>query len=305
MTSNFVESLTTAVNNQSEVVQSLQSGKAVEVTSIDVWENLIRFLAESKYHSIALRGAGSTNGMEKPEVDALLIEELIPRVNQLLKGGKKVCLLYDGDQDNLSQPDIGYVMGRLADYFGNSIDKVLLVTAQKRSWYYPANVGANLANARGIAYATYIFEDNAHPGEHNSFTQHQLLVSSNEYEQWYIGACGQISSQQLLDYNEKATANARKRATLFKVRQNDEMGDHLNHQLQKAIKSNDEITIRKIELKIAQREKIYGEFWNNDGDSTIHLEMYPNLDIHVVEKPTLSDEATLAARLLFQSIVYL
>lgn len=272
------------VSPKDVVTSCLESGNAIEDDGKKTWNKVVDQIISKDGRIIALRGAGSINGADPEESRRMLQEELIPLIEQLLAAGEQVTFLFDGDSDSPDKPDIGYFAGRLLDKFGNSQDKVLFVAAQKRSWYYPPKEGGNLTNANGADYLTYVFEDGRYPGDHNAFTQDTRLVSSGKYEQWYIGASGDIATSQLSDFNDKVPQGEKRSATLFRVHNNSALDSEINSKLEVAQAANDVAKVDKFTKQLAQRQNIYGSHWGNGGDSTLSVDKFPNLDISLVSK---------------------
>jgi hypothetical protein len=168
------------------------------------WEAQLNAMLEKCTNIIALRGAGSFNGISIKDAERILKTELIPRVQKYLDAKGKVAIIYDGDDDEPNYPDIGHIMGGLRDHFRDRVD---FFAVQTTSWYrYNEELPKMrpLHSANGNEYNTTLFPDKKFQGEHDHFSQNQRLAQSPKYEQWYIGACGQIASKQLADYSTKA-----------------------------------------------------------------------------------------------------
>lgn len=247
-----------------------------------VWDAKVEELDSNYKHIIALRGAGSVNGIDKAAADKLLEEEFIPRIRAQRESGP-VAVMFDGDPDSPDKPDIGYVMGRLKDEFAEEPEtEVAFLTAQKKSWYYPATPGGNLGNANGREYETYVFEDGQFPGDHNRFTQSERLVNADGYEQWYVGASGPIAQEQLHDYDSKVQQERKQKVVMFRAPLNEELAPGFDAKLAEAREKGDEGKIAKFEGAIQQREKQYGVHWDNEGNSTLKTEEFPHLDFEFV-----------------------
>lgn len=263
------------------ITRSLLTGKAMIDDGKATWNQLVDQLLAKKGKFIALRGAGSINGMDPAEIDHLLEQELIPRVQQSVDAGETVTIFYDGDTDSPEKPDIGHVAGRLLDVFGNNQKGVIFLAAQKRSWYYPSQEGGYLTNAHGQNFLTYVFEDGIYPGDHNEFTQDRRLVESDDYEQWYIGASGQIAESQLHDYNNKVPDDQKRRVTLFRIRNNPKLDDEIRTRLQDAQVESDLTKVEKFQGQLKQREHIYGVHWDNMGMPIVDRVQFPKLDLRL------------------------
>lgn len=169
----------------------------------EAWEKMVDYMLEESSHIIALHGAGSFNGISIADADRIVHRELIPRLNGYWIGHGRVSVIYDGDNDDPSYPDVGNIMGRLRDHF---LDRVDWYAVQVASWYkcrdeLPAL--RPLHSANGNEYRTIVFPDKTFVGDHDHFSQHPRLACSPTYEQWYVGACGLIASKQLADYSAK------------------------------------------------------------------------------------------------------
>lgn len=263
-------------------LEALPLREAVVDVDGSAWDKKIEEVIQKYEHIIALRGAGSWNGMDKNAAEEILENELIPRIKKDLESGS-VAIMYDGDDDSLEKPDIGYIMGRLRDAFANESDqKVLFLAAQKRSWYYPSEPGKNLANAHGRQYETFVFEDGKFPGEHSRFTQSETLVNAPGYEQWYIGASGQIASEQLGDFSSKVNEGKKRKAVVFRAPINEAIAGEIENKLETARGAGDEAKIQRFQMITEQRKNKYGAHWDNEGRSKIDTSKYPNLDFEFV-----------------------
>lgn len=87
---------------------SLSTGQAIFDDMKVSWGVLTQELLNRGGKVIALRGAGSGNGMEKEGADTVLSGYLIPYIEATLKL-MPVTILYDGDNDEFDEPDIGYI----------------------------------------------------------------------------------------------------------------------------------------------------------------------------------------------------
>jgi hypothetical protein len=245
------------------------------------WEKIQENIIAKYRHIVALRGAGSNNGIDREAAEGIINEQLIPRVASYIADGS-VALMFDGDSDDVDKPDIGFIMGRLRDAFDQEDeDKILFVAAQKMSWYYPHEERANLSNASGKEYNTVVFPDRVFPGDHNSFTQSEVLANVPGYEQWYIGASGPIASEQLEDMDTKIEEGRRK-VVMFPAPINADLSEEINSRLRLAQEARDEVKAQKLIDVIQQRQRKFGSHFDESGKLTIDRNKYPNLDFEVV-----------------------
>lgn len=262
--------------------ESLDSGKIIIDDNMVTWGKITELLLQVSSKIIALRGAGTWNGMDQEEVDQLLTLKLIPIIENASEHEGIVTILFDGDSDNPSKPDIGYIAGRLLQHFGNIDNKVIFIAAQKQGWYPKELNGENIKNAGGLQYITYIFPDKTYPGEHNSFTQSEQFANSEKYEQWYIGASGQIANEQLSDYNNKISGEKKGKVSLFRIRNNGVLDKELEQKIEAAKVDVNEKLISTLQSRIDQRKDVYGVHWDNDGNPNINPSDYPNLELTFV-----------------------
>lgn len=171
-----------------------------------VWGDIVTSLLSTSTHIIALRGAGSFNGISVTEANRILKEILFPRIERYLEDGV-VSFIFDGDNDDPKYPDIGHIAGRIRDHYS---DRVEFYAVQSLSWYRYREELPNirpLHSANKNEYETVLFPEKTFEGEHSHFSQHTRLTKSDKYEQWYIGACGKIASSQLADFSEKSNGS--------------------------------------------------------------------------------------------------
>ncbi len=216
------------------------------------WEMQLSEMLEKCTNIIALRGAGSFNGISKKDSERILETELIPRVQKYLDADGKVAVIYDGDDDDPNYPDIGHIMGGLRDHF---LDKVDFFAVQTISWY---RYGGELPKMRplhsvnGNEYATTLFPDKKFEGDHDHFSQNRRLAQSPKYEQWYVGACGQIAIKQLADYSAKAGDTAlQHRVSIFRSPISIEQEQKILESIQESQK-----TLRELEMCAARGDSI-------------------------------------------------
>jgi hypothetical protein len=244
----------------------------------EIWNSLMSAMLDKSRHIIALRGAGSYNGISIGDSNRLLANHLIPRLQNYLNDGH-VSVIYDGDDDVPAFPDIGHIMGRLRDYFGSSAD---WYAVQKQGWYRYAQTLPTirpLHSAQGNEYCTVIFPDGAFPGEHDHFSQNMRLAASTHYEQWYVGACGQIAEKQLADYSTKAgLSKGTHRALIFKAPVSIEQEQELHRKL---ATGGDPASVKRWNDALDRRAKNpYGLICTPEGEF-ISLPAYSNLTIEV------------------------
>jgi hypothetical protein len=264
------------------IVRCLGTGEAIIDDNRQSWNKLVEQILSKHGRIIVLRGAGSINGADPEEASRLLETDLIPRIEQMRAADEPVTILFDGDSDSPQKPDIGCFTGRLLDRFGNNQNGVVFVTAQKRSWYYPSKPGANLANANGRYYVTYVFDDGKYPGDHNAFTQDEKLVEAQGYEQWYVGASGNIATGQLQDFNAKVPRGQKRDAVLFRVRNNSALDAEIQGKLDAAQTAGEGAKVAKFQNQLDQRRNFYGAHWDNNGVPTLSTSQLAKLDISFV-----------------------
>jgi hypothetical protein len=83
---------------------------------MEKWERFENDLLEQNAAIIRVVGAGSVN-----QINTRRIEEMIETASRLIQdrldSGKPVFLLYDGDPDRPESPDVGHIVGALANRF--------------------------------------------------------------------------------------------------------------------------------------------------------------------------------------------
>lgn len=170
-----------------------------------LWDPYIQSLMDKNACIIALRGAGSYNGISRKSADRI-VTQLILQIKNLSHDGD-LALLFDGDNDSGKYPDIGYIMGRLRDHFDDR-RRTHHIAVQREDWY--KGDGEPIRNRTdypdGKPYRTYVFPKGVFEGEHSRFTQSAALAAYHNYYQVYVGACGNIASEQLRDLNNKVPA---------------------------------------------------------------------------------------------------
>jgi len=95
------------------------------------WDACVNSLILSGANIIALRGAGSHNGIARETADRILKVELKQWICNLPHTSLS-AYMYDGDNDLDTYPDIGYIMGRLRDHWAGN---VRFIAAQRDDWY--------------------------------------------------------------------------------------------------------------------------------------------------------------------------
>ncbi len=287
--------MTQGENGQGSQVEDFQTDyeQATIDTTGEAWKTKEARVLQECESIIALRGAGTNNGIDRTTALALIEQKLIPELEKRLEKGK-VAVLFDGDGDDLTKPDIGFVMARLREkYDGDS--RVEFLAAQKKGWYYPQKEGGNLATANGKEYETVVFPDNTFPGDHNSFTQSAELAGSEKYEQWYIGASGPIASEQLEDLNKKVKEGTRN-VLMVPAPINEDLGPSFETklqtaqaELQTAQTSGNEEEVKKAQAKVdklsgvlQQRQRKYGVHYTDSGELALDTSQFEHLSFKVL-----------------------
>ncbi len=219
-------------------------------TDIQPWHDRAEALKESGTRIIALRGAGSVNGID-PESADRAVGLLQHKVAALVEAGTPVALMYDGDGDSREKPDVGAVFGQLADAFKDN-PSVTAIAAQTEGWYTPDS--GPIKSASDTPFETYVFGDDL-PGAHDSLTQSSALVEYDGYEQVYVGPVGPIAEKQLKDVSDKAADRPAEAGpvpvTIIETRNNAALDQQLQTQLESAA---DDAARAKVTAKITQRQ---------------------------------------------------
>ena len=243
------------------------------------WEKIMSDMLANSDHIIALRGAGSFNGISVADANNLLENHLIPRIETYLRDGR-VSVIFDGDNDDPDYPDIGHIMGRLRDHCGDRAD---FYAVQKLGWYkYRKELPATrpLHSANGGEYRTVLFPDMTFAGEHDHFSQHARLAQSPKYEQWYIGACGLIASKQLADYSAKVEGvDGDHRATVFRAKISVEQSQKIHRKLREATDLDQKLRLQ--DSIVSRSDNPYGLLCTRSGEFISRPE-YANLQIEVI-----------------------
>ncbi len=245
------------------------------------WHDRIDELVAEGARIIAFRGAGTVNGID-PAAAESVAATVANYVGELAESGTTIALIFDGDEDNRSKPDIGSVFGSITDALKDK-PNVVAITAQTKNWYYPKTDGGALATATGNPYETYVFPDDL-PGSHAALTQSQALVSYPNYEQIFVGPVGPIALSQLKDLSAKAIGRTEHAGpflvTIYGTPGNDALHQELEEQLAGAA---DEQSYTKVAAKIIQRvSKPYGSLFNADGKFAIDPYDYPGLEFSLI-----------------------
>lgn len=243
-----------------------------------LWDEVMRTMLTESSSIIALRGAGSYNGISVADANGILERELIPRVDRYRRDGD-ISIIFDGDDDDPEYPDIGHIAGRLRDHFDG---KVNFYAVQKLGWYrYSEGLPAMrpLHSAKGNPYRTILFPDDIFRGDHDHFSQNRKLTRSYKYEQWYVGACGEIASRQLIHYSAEANDLQHCKALVFKAPVSVEQGRKIQQRLEVA---TDPAVVERLQASLARRQaNPYGVLFTPEGDFIRH-EAISNLKIKVI-----------------------
>ncbi len=276
-----------------------------------LWREREPKLIEGCSHIIALRGAGSVNGISIADAKRILSEQLFPRVREMLKDKGKVAFIFDGDDDDRAYPDIGYIIGRIRDEFDSTNCKFIAV--QKDDWW--SGDGKPIRNANGREYETYIIDAKSPPEntgglpytgqqgtEHNALSQSITLVNSGKYTQWYVGAVGPIAEQQISDLDMKSDQGIN--VIVFKTPVSTEQAINLQHKIDVSRQLLNEIDIpnndasEDVKLKIQkEKDKLarllssqdrraanpFGSFFDKDGKDKGVFKNLKKTQVEVVE----------------------
>lgn len=228
------------------------------------WDMSLRHAMRRSSAIIALRGAGSTGGIDPEAADHVIEDILTPRLTRLSDEDRPVVVMYDGDPDDLDKPDIGYVAGRLREKFAEQVDngQFTFMTAQSQDWYYPPAPDSNLTNAHGLPFDTYVFPRGVYLGDHDRFTQSPDLLRYKRYGQYYIGAAGMLAANQMVDYCNGVPGGSPVNINVVRAMVNRSLDQEIGERLANAV---DVVKQKKIADMIEQRKQIYGAHWGNDG----------------------------------------
>ncbi|MES3004796.1 MAG: hypothetical protein V4690_01635 [Patescibacteria group bacterium] len=228
------------------------------------WQEIMSEMLAKSAHIIAFRGAGSYNGISIADAKRIVEQELIPRIDMYTLDGP-VSIIFDGDDDDPEYPDIGHIVGRLRDHYEHRVD---FYAVQMLSWYrYAGELPAMrpLHSAGGNEYKTVLFPDKIFAGEHDHFSQNALLTRSSKYEQWYIGACGAIATQQLFEYSLSVEGSqGLHKVLLFKAPVSIEQERKILRRIEES--KDAERTERLLLTLVRRQENPYGLLYNPNGD---------------------------------------
>lgn len=235
------------------------------------------------------RGAGTNNGISLEDAPRAA-ERVIILLREALDAGRKVVIMYDGDEDNRDKPDIGSIFGMLADTFKDNPD-ITPITAQKEGWYYPKTDGAALESAGGTPYETYVLPDSAplkngaaYPDltPQTDLTQSESLAKYDKYQQIFVGPAGPIAAAQLGDLNEKASGH-NVSVLAIATRNNPQLTSEFAAKKQTATEAGDAKKTAVLDAIIAQRELPFGALYSASGERALSPNDYPNLTIEMDE----------------------
>lgn len=235
------------------------------------------------------RGAGTNNGINPGDAPRA-VERVTALLQAALDAGRKVVIMYDGDEDNREKPDIGSIFGMVADAFSKN-PAVAAITAQKQGWYYPKTDGAALESATGMPYETYVLPDSAplkngviYPDltPQTDLTQSEALAQYDRYQQIFVGPAGPIAAAQLGDLNKKA-AGRDVNVLAIATRNNANLTPEFEVKKQAAIESGDSKKVAAIDTIIEQRKLPYGALYTATGEHVLSPDDYPNLTVTLDE----------------------
>ena len=243
------------------------------------WHARMEGLMAQGARIIAVRGAGTVNGIERKAAQSMTatLEEY---AHDLSAEGQPVVLMFDGHKDNPTRPDLGSVFGHTVHMLRDD-PNVTAICAQTKSWYSPKDEGDCLRTAEGHPYETYVFDDSV-PGGHAALTQSEQLVNYPGYEQVIIGAAGDIAYDQLNDLSRKAT-DRKVKVTVFKALLNPDpaIDEGLRAKLEQ---EQDPAKQAAIQRKLDQRRDLpFGALFTKDGGLIDEVRDLPGVRIEVVE----------------------
>ncbi|HWP61001.1 MAG TPA: hypothetical protein VN495_00145 [Candidatus Paceibacterota bacterium] len=232
------------------------------------WDSFVEPFIRNDSRIIALRGAGSYNGIARETADRIVRSELHGWILGLPHTGHLV-FMFDGDNDSAAFPDIGYIMGRLRDFWAGN---VWFFAAQRDDWY--SGNGKPIRNKTDYpeshsdrGYETFVFPHGVFPEEHSRFTQSARLVSCPNYHQVYVGACGIIARAQLDDLNSKVPAGKKVDIAVFRCKVNPEQTERIMEKIAMAKREGDAEKVARMEAALRQREQNpYGLLYSPSGD---------------------------------------
>ncbi len=230
------------------------------------WDIASRLHMRRGSEMLTIRGAGKNGGIH-PAAANHVLDLLTPRLDHLYEQGIPVVVMYDGDPDDPEQPDIGHIAGGLLDRFSDRVETgdMTFMAAQAADWYYPPVPGSNLTSATGRPFDTFVFPRGVYPGDHNRFTQSDLLVAYPNYRQLYVGAAGMIAASQMVDYCNRVPPGGRVNVTAIRAVINGALDREIGDKLAAAVAAADDAKRQKFADILKQRQRIYGAHWRNDG----------------------------------------
>ncbi len=250
----------------------------------EAWNRRIDELMANGAQIVALRGAGSVNGIDPTSHDALE-RELHAQISILLHPeGSQVAVIFDGDPDDRDNPDVGSLFGRLADAYKGD-ERVDFLAAQKQGWYYPLEEGATLASANGTPYETYVFPDKEDgiSGGHSELTQSGKLANYPSFTVVFAGPVGDIASEQLVDLNNKVESGRQARVVIIPAKVNGTLDAKDSARREAAEATGDNTELEKANKRLGQRHDYpFGRFADSSGRAIPELRdgtTYPNLKI--------------------------
>ncbi len=247
------------------------------------WDAYIGPFINNGSRIVALRGAGSYNGIARETADRILSVELHKWILDLPNPNSGfLVFMYDGDNDSGAYPDIGYIMGRLRDSWAGN---VRFVAAQRDDWY--SGNGKPIRNRTdypdGCPYDTFVFPHGVFPGEHNRFTQSEKLVAYPNYHQIYVGACGMIARGQLEDLNAKVPTGRRADVSVFRCKVNSYQTVNIIGKIAMAKASGDTATVERMEAALKQREENpYGLLYSPSGERLPLWDDFKHIDFREI-----------------------
>ncbi|HTE57564.1 MAG TPA: hypothetical protein VK694_02385 [Verrucomicrobiae bacterium] len=211
----------------------------------------------------ALRGAGSTNGID-PEAASNALDILVPRIEEQMQN-RPVAIMYDGDPPNPEKPDIGQIASELRRRFDG---RASFLAAQRTDWYGPAFPGANLTNRTGQPFETFVFPPDTYKGDHNRFTQSGQLAAYEGYGQIYVGAAGMLATEQMLGYLDQVPPEGRVNILVVRALINQALDVEIGEKLAQA---TTDAQRAKFAAMQEQRRSLFGSQWNNNGEFNISI----------------------------------
>lgn len=211
----------------------------------------------------ALRGAGSTNGID-PEGASNALDILVPRIEAEMQQ-RPVAVIYDGDPPNPEKPDIGQIASELRRRFDG---RASFLAAQRSDWYDPAFPGANLTNRTGQPFETFVFPPGVYERDHDRFTQSPQLAAYEGYGQIYVGAAGMLATEQMVSYLNQVPPEGRVNILVVRALINQGLSAEIGEKLAQA--TTDAQRAKFLAMQ-EQRRSIFGSQWNNNGEFNISI----------------------------------